>query len=890
MTSTDSLSITTLKEGRILEINDRFTALYGYSRDEAIGRTTLELGLYLNPSDREQLLSAVRLKGVVRDLEARRRKKDGGIVTVLLSVNILRDHGEEIILNVARDITAQRRTEEALMRLHQAVESSGEVVFMTDAEGVFTFVNPEFTRLYGHQEAAVVGKATPRILKSGTFSREQYDVFWKSILAKRVVRGEIVNKTKDGWRLTIHNSVSPIQDREGRIQGFLAIQRDISERKRAENVIRESQAELAAAQHLAQMGSWRWNMESDEAFWSDEMFRIFGRPPGRLEQHGSRFLEMLHPEDRARARDALTAALQGAADYDLEYRVARPDGAERIIHAQAEVLRDEIGRPIVMRGTAHDITERKRSEQALVLALEDAELRKRELEASLRATRSVLEGTDFALIARRVFDEARAITGAQAGYIALLTPDGRENEVLFLESGGLPCTVDPNLPMPVRGLRGEVYKTGHSVVENEFTKSQWAALMPPGHVALRNVLFAPLKVDGKSVGIMGLANKPNGFTDRDLQVVEALAQLVSIALQKSRNLDAVRESEERFRTLIEKAPLAITMSRSGVIIYANQKFAEMHGFRNVGETLGRPILEQWAPSCRTEIEERTRQTGPGFPVPTSFERLAQRQDGSQFPLRCDMTTVNLVDGPASLAFLTDIAERRRAQEELQRTLDQVRALAGRLRGVREEESRRLAREIHDQLGQTLTALQIDVKSLIGELPADPQPWSKRTSSILRLVDGTMETVRRISSELRPEMLDDLGLVPAAEWAGKEFEARTGIKCRLDMPRENITIDSERATAIYRILQEILTNVARHAAASEVQVKLRSQNKNVVLMVHDNGKGMPMDKLSSKESLGILGMQERALVFGGEVIIFGAPGMGTTVRVRIPTIACEEGPP
>jgi signal transduction histidine kinase len=264
-----------------------------------------------------------------------------------------------------------------------------------------------------------------------------------------------------------------------------------------------------------------------------------------------------------------------------------------------------------------------------------------------------------------------------------------------------------------------------------------------------------------------------------------------------------------------------------------------------------------------------------------------RQDGTLDWVRWEIRPWCRVDGSIGgiIIFSENVTERRQTREELQRSLDQVRALAGRLQSVREEESKRLAREIHDQLGQALTALRLDFNSLISELPGGPQPPPKRASSILKLVDDTIQSVRRISTQLRPGMLDDLGLAPTVEWAGEDFEARTGIKCRLDLPQKDIPLDSALATAVYRILQEALTNVARHADASAVDVQLTEEDGDLVLIVHDNGKGMPADKLASRESLGILGMHERALIFGGDVMICSDPGMGTTVRARIPENHC-----
>jgi signal transduction histidine kinase len=173
---------------------------------------------------------------------------------------------------------------------------------------------------------------------------------------------------------------------------------------------------------------------------------------------------------------------------------------------------------------------------------------------------------------------------------------------------------------------------------------------------------------------------------------------------------------------------------------------------------------------------------------------------------------------------------------------------------------------------------MDLSSLIHGLPADK---NQKSGAILKLVDEAIQSVRRICTELRPPILDTLGLVAAIEWAAGDFEARTGIRCRPDLPPDDIVIDQERATGLFRIFQETLTNVARHANATEVNVRLAKEDGSVNLEASDNGKGVREEQLSAGSSLGILGMRERALLLGGELTITGAPGEGTSVRVRIP---------
>jgi signal transduction histidine kinase len=214
-------------------------------------------------------------------------------------------------------------------------------------------------------------------------------------------------------------------------------------------------------------------------------------------------------------------------------------------------------------------------------------------------------------------------------------------------------------------------------------------------------------------------------------------------------------------------------------------------------------------------------------------------------------------------------------------LNELRALAARLQSVREDERTRVARELHDVLGQALTGIKMDVAALIRDLPPNEPHVTKRADSILKLADETIHSVRRLANELRPGILDDLGLVAAVEWATEGFQARTGITCRVSLPDADVEIDAERSTALFRILQEALTNIARHANATDAEVRLTRETSGLSLEIRDNGVGLEEAELRSANSLGLLGMRERALLLGGQLTIQSASGRGTTVSVRIP---------
>ena len=230
---------------------------------------------------------------------------------------------------------------------------------------------------------------------------------------------------------------------------------------------------------------------------------------------------------------------------------------------------------------------------------------------------------------------------------------------------------------------------------------------------------------------------------------------------------------------------------------------------------------------------------------------------------------------------TEIAERERAEQQLKTSLDQLRALAARLQSIREEERTSISREIHDELGQACTAIKMDLALIGRKLTKKQTQLHSKVDSAIQLVDSMIVILRRIASELRPRTLDDLGLSAALESHAQEFESRTGIRCSVTLPQEALHLDADRSTAIFRIFQESLTNVARHAHATRVEALLEIQNDRIIFQVIDNGSGFDPAEAKARRSLGLVGMQERALLLNGDLKIEGAPGAGTTLTLTIP---------
>ena len=235
----------------------------------------------------------------------------------------------------------------------------------------------------------------------------------------------------------------------------------------------------------------------------------------------------------------------------------------------------------------------------------------------------------------------------------------------------------------------------------------------------------------------------------------------------------------------------------------------------------------------------------------------------------------------------EIHERSQAEKRLRRSRERLRSLSGHLQSVREEERKGLAREIHDELGQALSTIKLNLSLLMGELNNGAPKMNERLSSISRIIDGTIKSVKRLITELRPGLLDDLGLTAAMQWQAEEFHQRTGISCHITFSPVEILLDADRSIAIFRIFQETLSNAMRHSGARNVTAKLSEYDDEIDLVVEDDGKGITEEQATNARSFGLLGIRERARYWGGSVEISGAPGKGTRVAVKMNVVQGKE---
>jgi len=697
---------------------------------------------------------------------------------------------------------------------------------------------------------------------------------------------------------------------------------------------------------------------------------------------------------------------------------------------------------------------RKQVEEEQRKVLGDAEIRAQETTALLRASNSVLENKEFTATAKEIFSQCKLITGATGGYVALLSDDGSENEVLFLDAGGRPCTVDNNLPMPIRGMREEAYKSGETVYRNDFSHSEWVQFLPEGHVTLDNVLFAPLSIEGKVAGILGLANKPGGFDDNDARMAAGFGEIAAVALHNSIIMESLGNSETRFRSLVQTASDAIiSVNQEGKIILWNrgaesifnytddevigqdlsviipQEYANLHregisnaiktelkhggkaleiaGLRKDGskfpieltvtkwqtregifftsvirditerkqaesslrkayDELGQRVQERTAELVRINeelsqqiqermtVEEALRESETKHRIVAdntydwewwrdprglfiynspSCKRITMREaeefttdpdlllkiihpdDQSLFNRHNDEVEqkggsgemefrILLPDGSLRWIFHAcqpvydenghtlgrrgsnrDVTERKLAQQRLQESEKQLRHLSAQLLVTQETERRRISRELHDALGGALAFLKLRFRRIEKNLGVDQKALREEYNQNLQYIDQIIDDVRRISRDLSPSILEDIGFTAALNWMIDNFNKYHPTEATADIEPVDHLLLSKDKIALYRILQEALTNISKHAQAKHVFMKVKKDEDRISFFVQDDGQGFDMSQAANQEDtgrgLGLPIMHQRTRMLGGSLDLMSEQGKGTQITLMIP---------
>lgn len=663
----------------------------------------------------------------------------------------------------------------------------------------------------------------------------------------------------------LEGHATPQREADGSIlwHGFI---QEITERKKMEETRRANEAELNRAQAVAQTGSWRLDVRRNELLWSDVSHDLFGVPKGAPQAHAA-FLSLVHPEDRDFVAKSWLAAMRGEA-FDIEHRIV-VDGAVKWVRERAEFEFD--GQELRgAYGTTQDITERKLAESALAAS-----------ETRYRLAMQALAGVVYD------WDLSTDVIGWSSGLSRLCGIPIEESEPTrrWWRMRVHPQDLHRIRTEVVQAMRA---KSGDFEVEYRIRHSDghWVHVSDRAHI-VRDPAGVPLRWVGSLTDISARKDAESALRRINDTLEEQVLERSAEAEARAR---ALAESERFARATIDALTSTLcVLDESGNIIAVNKawrEFAQANSMWTESVSEGADYLATCDAVARdscpaaAEVADAIRRVMAGEHQSYSVE----------YECECDcprekrwfMTTVTRFpgDGPLRLVVKHDnVTERKLAVERQRETAERFKRLASHLETVREEQSAIIAREIHDELGGTLTMLKLGLVTVVDGI-ADSQPLHEKMKGMLDQVDVALQTVKRISSSLRPAMLDALGLIATVKWHASEFSRLTGVATELHLPKY-VRLSPERSTAIFRIIQEALTNVAKHADAGKAIIEMRKDGGRLVVELSDNGIGVSDSCLHKINSFGVIGMNERAQYLGGELTLVALPAGGTRLTLNIP---------
>jgi PAS domain S-box-containing protein len=805
---------------RFLSVNPAFERLTGLKAADIVGRTVLEVMPDLEPKWIETY-GKVAVSGEPADFE-----DYSGPLDKCFRVSAYRTEAGRFV-TIFDDVTERRRTESALRQSEEKYralfEQSLEAIWLVTPGGAFLDVNQAFLRLFGYEREDMASVNARDVYEDPT----ERDTVLQHIREIGFVEGEVRLKRKDGATFDCERHLVALRDQSGNIIALQGVARDITERKRAEAALRESEEKYRSLFEHSADAIWLTRPDGSGNIVNPAWLRMFGYEPDDMPGFNAADI-YVNPEERA---DFLHNMMKRGFLTD-EVRFKRKDGAEFDCERTAVALRDEFGNVFGFQGVLRDITREKQQKQALA----DELARRRILLEQSRDGIVVLDEDGLAVETNRTF--ARML-----GY----SPE----EVLQLHVWDWEAVAS-------RERLGEMLRSVDETGDHFETQHR--------------------RKDGT---LYDVEISTNGAVFGGRKLIFCVCRDIT---ERKRAEEALRASEERFRGVFEHGPMGIAIADTSTfrIVRANRAYAQIVGYTE-DELTGMYVGDLTSPDDwkrqQELIQARIEAGYSGYVI----EKHYIRKDGETR----DVLVVGEVmrDAPGEpqllIASVLDITDRKRVERELAESRQDLRLLAQRAEQAREEERTAIARELHDLVGQTLTAVKLDIDRLRRFTETAAPESVSLLDGMAEMVTAGAEDVRRISSELRPGALDDLGLAGAIEWQLDQLRPRAGIVLTFNRDETFCDLDPARNTALFRVFQELVTNVVRHARANSVDVSLQAERDACVLTVTDDGVGIDAGKANDRHSLGIVGMRERLLPYGGELYFESAPGGGTTARVIMP---------
>jgi PAS domain S-box-containing protein len=823
----------TTADGRFISANPALARMLGFDSPEELKRvrTNIAHDHYVNPQSREEFKRSIEENGFVFNFELEAYRKDHSKIWFSENVRAVRDEQGSVLYyeGTAEDITDRKRAQESLTLFRNLIDQSSDAIEVLEPN-TLRFLDCNAT---AHQ---VLGYSREEFLALTAFDIDPViDQATPARLNEELAKSgsftfESVHRRKDGSTFPVEINAKNIRlERNYR----LAVVRDITDRKRAEAALRDAERKYRDMFENAGEGIFQSTPDGKFLVANPALAHMYGFASPEELIHGRPDISQQIYVDPARREDFKRLLEEQGVVRDFECQIFRKDESKIWISMNARGVRDEKGEIQYFEGTAQDITDRKRAEEAL----RKSEERYRDLVENSLDLICTHDLDGWVLSANRAAMELMGYaSGTYNGGInfrQILAPEVRDQFDAYL----------------VR-IRNDGVAGGLMLVQTTSGEQRiWEY-----HCTLRT---------------KGIA----------APIVRGVARDVT---ERRRAAAALRDSEARYRELFENARDAIYVhDLRGVYTSVNRAAEKLSGYDRseiIGKHFNHFIAPEYLPLVRANMSKKLTEKGE-----TAYEIEVVSRDGHRVPV--ELSTALLLEHGTPIGIqgiARDITERKRAEEAL-------RSYSRKLIEGQEAERQHIARELHDQIGQVLTAIRINLHTIGNS--GESEELKSLVDQGVGLVDGAIDQVRNLSFELRPSLLDNLGLAAALRWYSDQYTQRTGIRTKSasSLPEGKIRLGQELETACFRIVQEALTNVVRHANAENVLIDLRQVDHKIVLSIKDDGIGFraPTNGEVTATQLGLRGMKERALALGGALKIKSQPAQGTEIRATFPTFSKED---
>jgi PAS domain S-box-containing protein len=723
---------------------------------------------------------------------------------------------------LVKEKTLQLRTSEKNYRI--TLERIADAFVAVDTNWCCTYMNSKAGEIFNCDPKTMIGKNIWTFFPGGPY-QPFYAAWYKAMQQQQYISIEEHFQSSERW---FENHIYPSPE------GLSVFLRDITGRKKAEQQLRQSNERFQLISRATNDALWEWNFETGQLWGNETHQQLFGLTMADPVPGENVWKEHIHPDDRDHiAAQQVTSIISDKSVFITEYRFRLPNNEYCYIYDRCYIQRDSTGRALRMVGSMMDISEQKKAAQSL-----------KEREEHLR----IILQTDPECI-KQLGPGAEVYDMNPAG-LSMIEADSLDT----IKNKSLTTLLLPQYKAPFLSLSKNVFAGNSGSLEFEIIGFK-------GTHRYLEMYAVPLKnAEGNIISLLGVT--------RDVTERKKIEQQI------------IKEKELSDSIINSLPGIFYLFSAERKLLRWNKNFETVSGYNSNEIVLITPV-DFYEGEGRKMVQENF--TKVMLEGKSQFEANFVTKHGDKVPYFFTGLRVEYKGNPCMLGTGIDVTLRKKAQEEIEVVNEQLHQLTQHLQNIREVERKRIARDIHDDLGQQLTGIKMGVEWINKKTPDEFADIKDKLVSIIALVNNCNVSVRKILNELRTDILDNYGIAEALEWQGRQFTGTTNIPLVFTGPEESLKVEEEVATCLFRIFQESLNNIAKYANASQVTSSLTYAGNNIVLHVSDNGTGFDPELLKSKKSFGILGMKERVAALNGIFNLESSPGEGTSITITIPFI-------